>query len=81
MEGCIEDEVERLDALVAELIGEAALVGAYAATIRHVPETAGGFGKLAAKHQARVAALADEIKAGVGRIQIGPAPARIRLIG
>ena len=63
------DEAERVDRLVAEMIGEALLAGAYAATIRQAPETAGGFGKLAARHQARVAALAEEIRASVRSLQ------------
>lgn len=73
-------EIERLDALVAEMVGETALCMAYVSTIRRVPETAAGFGKLAAKHQARIAVLADEISAGVGRLEIGPVPARIRVV-
>lgn len=51
----------RLDRQMAELIGRLALAGAYRETIRLVPETEAGFGKLAAKHSARAATLADEI--------------------
>lgn len=61
-------ELERVDARVAEMIGAAALAGAYATLIRTMPETAGGFGKLQAKHSARVAALAHEICADARRI-------------
>lgn len=54
-----------LDCRVVELIQSAALAGAYAQTIRLVPETARGFGRLRAKHSARVAALAAEISRDV----------------
>lgn len=62
----VRDEFE-LDGRVAQLIYSAALAGAYAETIRRVPQTAGGFGRLYAKHRARVAALADEISRDVRR--------------
>lgn len=61
-------DLERVDRRVAELIGAATLAGAYAVLIRKMPETAGGFGKLQAKHSARVAALAAEIAADARRI-------------
>jgi hypothetical protein len=61
------DEVFEIDGRVAQLIGEAALAGAYAEIIKRIPETAAGFGKLAAKHRARVAAVADEIARSASR--------------
>lgn len=59
-------ELELVDKLVAELIGEAVLAGAYSEVIRRQPETTAGFGKLRDRHSARVAALAGEISAAAG---------------
>jgi hypothetical protein len=72
----VSDEV---DGRVAQMIQAAVLAGAYAETIRRVPETAAGFGKLMRRHLARVAALADEIALSVGQEAPVAAPRVLRL--
>lgn len=58
-------DVERIDSLVERLIGAAVLAGAYEAAMREDPILKPGFTKLADKHRARVAALADEMLTGM----------------
>lgn len=63
------------DGLVLQMIGGAVMAGAYRTLAAELPEASKGLLKMAAKHSARVAALADEICAGSGVMRRGPARA------
>lgn len=58
-------EVERVDGLLAEMIGEAVLAAAYQTHVRRDPAVAAGFGRLAAKHLDNVKRLAVEVAAAM----------------
>jgi hypothetical protein len=69
--------MEAIDGRLEKLIGEAVMAGAYREAIREDPALAAGFGKLAAKHSARVAAFAQEITADARRAETDAASAFI----
>ena len=71
-------EAQELDGRVEQLIGAAVLAHSYRVAIMADPTLRPGFGKLATKHSARVAALACEIAAGARRTDGASATMRAR---
>lgn len=67
-----QNRVAGIDRRVVEMIGEAVLAAGYRVLMQEHPQGAEAWGRLAARHSARVAALADEICSGVHRIGAAP---------